>query len=62
MFQKLDVPVEPFCELLRREYETVIVPGRFFGAADHVRIGFAGDTEVLREGLKRLRAALSDYA
>ncbi len=61
LFPKLDFPADGFCEFLRREYETVIVPGHFFGAPDHVRIGFAGDTNVLREGLKRVREAIGTY-
>ena len=61
IFAKLEVPVDHFCNFLRHEYETVIVPGHFFGSPDHVRIGFAGDTGVLREGLRRVRQALMAY-
>jgi aspartate/methionine/tyrosine aminotransferase len=48
------------CEILRERYETSIVPGRFFGAPEHVRLGLCGDPETFREGLKRLGAALDD--
>ncbi|HWR81949.1 MAG TPA: pyridoxal phosphate-dependent aminotransferase [Candidatus Deferrimicrobium sp.] len=37
-----------------------IVPGRFFGQPQHVRIGFGGPTEELATGLKILVAALQD--
>lgn len=46
------------CDLLREEYETSVVPGRFFEMPEHFRIGFAGDTETLKEGLERLGMAL----
>jgi aspartate/methionine/tyrosine aminotransferase len=42
-------------ELLDREYETLIVPGRFFdGFEDHFRIGFGGELGELKEGLSRI--------
>lgn len=47
-----------FCDLLRDEYETSVVPGRFFEMPEHFRIGFAGDTETLKAGLTRMASAL----
>ena len=42
-------------ELLVREYDTLITPGRFFdGFDDHFRMGFAMDPETLTEGLSRI--------
>jgi aspartate/methionine/tyrosine aminotransferase len=38
--------------------ESLVVPGRFFGVADHFRLGFGMEESQLREGLKRLGAAL----
>jgi aspartate/methionine/tyrosine aminotransferase len=38
--------------------DTLVVPGRFFRAADHFRIGFGMDASQLREGLRRLSSAL----
>jgi aspartate/methionine/tyrosine aminotransferase len=35
-----------------------VVPGRFFGAPRHVRVGFGGDPAVLAEGLRRLAGAV----
>lgn len=46
-----------FARLMGR-YETSVVPGRFFGALDHVRIGLGGDPTMTRSGLQRIRAAL----
>jgi hypothetical protein len=40
--------------------ESLVVPGRFFGVADHFRMGFGMDESQLTEGLKRLGAALQE--
>jgi aspartate/methionine/tyrosine aminotransferase len=47
-----------FAERLLTERETAIVPGRFFEAPAHFRVGFGGATDVLRGGLEALDAAL----
>lgn len=47
-----------FCDRLLAEYGVNVVPGRFFGAPDHLRLGFGVATEVLREGLARIGRAL----
>jgi aspartate/methionine/tyrosine aminotransferase len=49
---------DAFVERLRREHDTLVVPGGFFGRPDHVRIGFGGRRERLEEGLRRLASAL----
>ena len=49
----------PFVERLAREFETDVVPGRFFQAPAHFRLGFGGRPEVLAEGLTLLGLALS---
>ena len=49
-------------DLLRSQYDTSVVPGRFFGLADHFRIGIGGPTEIVEEGLARLGAALDAFA
>jgi aspartate/methionine/tyrosine aminotransferase len=51
---------DALCDLLRERYETSLVPGRFFGMADHVRIGLGGDPENFAEGLARLGAAMDE--
>ena len=38
--------------------ESLVVPGRFFGVADHFRMGFGMDESQLTEGLKRLGMVL----
>lgn len=45
---------------LRERYDTSIVPGRFFGAPQHFRIGVGGDGAVVEEGLVRLGKALDE--
>jgi aspartate/methionine/tyrosine aminotransferase len=53
---------DAFCQLLREKFETSVVPGRFFEASEHFRIGVGGDTAILREGLARVGAALDELA
>ena len=47
-----------FAERLRREHEVSLVPGRFFGAPEHLRIGLGADPAPTREGLGRIAEAL----
>ena len=49
-----------FAERLLRTRDTAVVPGRFFQAPAHLRIGFGGPTETLREGLKAVTQALDE--
>jgi aspartate/methionine/tyrosine aminotransferase len=51
---------DAFCQILREKYETSVVPGRFFGAPEHFRIGIGGETEKVAEGLSRIGQALDD--
>ncbi len=51
--------VERFLDRLRAEQETSAVPGRFFGVPNHFRIGMGVDTEMFREGLRRIGRVLS---
>ena len=53
-----DGDVEKFLMLLREDFETSAVPGRFFGGRNHFRIGMGVNAEMFGEGLKRIRAAL----
>jgi hypothetical protein len=50
--------VEQLDRLLRAEYETSIVPGRYFGMAEHFRVGIGGDPEMTRTAFERLGRAL----
>jgi aspartate/methionine/tyrosine aminotransferase len=51
---------EELCQLLREKYETSVVPGKFFEMPAHFRVGIAGETSVLEEGLQRLGDALDE--
>jgi aspartate/methionine/tyrosine aminotransferase len=46
-----------FARLMSR-YETSVVPGRFFGRPDHIRVGLGGNPAMTRGGLERIKAAL----
>jgi aspartate/methionine/tyrosine aminotransferase len=54
--------VDALHALLVERYDTAIVPGRFFGLADHFRIGVGGPTATVEAGLQRLGAALDALA
>lgn len=58
LFPRVEFDTESFCQLLRTKFETVVTPGRFFGAPDHLRIGVGGDPTVFSEGLNRLHEAV----
>lgn len=48
---------DALCRLLIEEYDTLVVPGRFFDLPDHIRLGIAIEPIVLSEGLQRIGAA-----
>jgi aspartate/methionine/tyrosine aminotransferase len=48
----------PFVGRLARDFDTDVVPGRFFQAPAHFRIAFGGRAEVLAEGLAQIGKAL----
>jgi aspartate/methionine/tyrosine aminotransferase len=48
----------PFVDRLMRERRTALGPGSFFEAPAHFRLGYGGDTEKIREGLRRVSEAL----
>ncbi len=50
--------VDEFCDRLRAQFETTVVPGDFFELPQHFRIGLGGDPEIFREGLSRISQAL----
>ena len=54
-----DGGADRFLERLRADFETAAVPGRFFGAPDHFRIGMGVDMEMFCEGLRRIGLALA---
>lgn len=58
-FVRLEGNVDDFVRRLESDYDTVVVPGRFFGAPDHFRLGFGMEESILEEGLLRLDSALT---
>ncbi len=54
--------VDALNHLVRTRYDTSIVPGRFFGAPEHFRIGIGGDGAMVEEGFRRLGAALDELS
>jgi aspartate/methionine/tyrosine aminotransferase len=51
-------PVDSLVELLERDHDATLPPGKFFGAADHFRVGFGMETSDLEAGLDCLASAL----
>ncbi len=49
-------------ERLLTSHDTAVVPGRFFQAPAHIRIGFGGPTEALAKGLTAIAQCLDDVA
>ncbi|MEJ2542397.1 MAG: dipeptidase, partial [Gemmatimonadota bacterium] len=47
-----------FVSVLRKDYDTGVVPGHFFEAPAHFRVALGGRAEILEEGLRRLGRAL----
>jgi aspartate/methionine/tyrosine aminotransferase len=47
--------------ILHEEYDTSIVPGNFFEAPQHFRLGFGVPTKMLEQGLENIRKALRPY-
>jgi aspartate/methionine/tyrosine aminotransferase len=45
---------------LIRDHDTIVVPGRFFQAPQHIRIAFGGRPDMFREALARLDRALRE--
>jgi aspartate/methionine/tyrosine aminotransferase len=50
--------VERFAIRLRDEFQTSVVPGRFFEMPDHFRIGMGVNSAMFAEGLRRIERAL----
>lgn len=58
-FPRFGPGADELCARLRDEHDTAVVPGRFFGAPEHLRIGLCVATEALVEGLARVGRALT---
>jgi aspartate/methionine/tyrosine aminotransferase len=53
--------VDSLCGILRRDFETSVVPGSFFESPDRFRIGVGTPTESVREALQQLELGLDRY-
>jgi aspartate/methionine/tyrosine aminotransferase len=53
--------VEGLCKLLREEFETSVVPGKFFENPDRFRIGVGAATAVVEEALEQFSRGLNRY-
>jgi aspartate/methionine/tyrosine aminotransferase len=58
-FPRFGPGAEALCARLREEHDTALVPGRFFGAPEHLRIALCVPTDTVIEGLARLGRALA---
>jgi aspartate/methionine/tyrosine aminotransferase len=52
--------VDELDALLRKKYETAIVPGSYFDMPQHFRLGIGGDPEMTQLALERLAAGLDE--
>src|SRR5260370_176367 len=52
--------VEDLSDSLHQEYDTAIVPGRFFESPQHFRIGMCAEPHLFKIGVERLGAALDE--
>jgi hypothetical protein len=52
----------PFVDRLMRERQTAVVPGEYFEAPTHFRLGYGGDPAQVRAGLAQVVAALDEIA
>lgn len=55
------IPSSELVERLIQKYDTLVVPGEYFGSEGHLRIGFLTETETLVEGLDRLRHCITTW-
>lgn len=53
--------VDEFCEMLRHDFDTSVVPGRFFEYPDRLRIGVGIETKSARQALAQLERGLESY-
>lgn len=62
MFPTVEFEVEGYCRRLREKYDTVVTPGKFFGAENYLRIGVGGNAQVFAEGLNRIHDSLVNHS
>ena len=61
-FPRLEANIsgDDLAQLLREKYDTAVVPGSFFEAPQHFRLGFHVSQETLARGLENIKAALQE--
>lgn len=59
---ELNITSNKLCTLLAEKYKTLLVPGECFDVERHFRIGFGGDTNELRQGIKCVNEALTSIS
>jgi aspartate/methionine/tyrosine aminotransferase len=52
--------VEKLCTLLLEKYQTAVVPGQFFEAPQHIRVGMCCQPELFAAGIENLGRALDE--
>lgn len=58
VYYDYDVPSYEFCQRMYRETGAFVTPGDCFEQPHSVRIGYASDTQVLKDGLNAFSAFL----
>jgi hypothetical protein len=53
--------VDEFCQTLRQQFDTSVVPGRFFEMPEHFRMGVGTPTQGVRDALQQFSAGLDRY-
>jgi aspartate/methionine/tyrosine aminotransferase len=61
MFPRVEFSVDEFCAFLREKYDTLVTPGSFFGAPEHLRIAVGGDPALFGEALERLHSGVAAF-
>jgi len=52
--------IDRLCENLKEKHGVLVVPGRFFGAPQHIRIGFGASPSKFSEAIGKFRTGLQD--
>lgn len=58
--KKFGLDSEAFCLKMVREAKLAVVPGKYFGADDHIRISYSCGDQIVEEGMERLETFLTE--
>jgi aspartate/methionine/tyrosine aminotransferase len=61
IFPRVEFSVEDFCQFLREKFDTIVTPGSFFGASDHLRLGVGGDPAVFSQAISRVHDGVQAF-